>query len=376
MIMAADGQKLSKRLKNYPAVDEVFDNEGADSLRLYLMSNNQAVAADYMRFNRDAMKDLSRNVQGTLLDSLKFFKMYSNIDGWRPNGLSQPDSDNLLDQWMLSRLHQTITVTTKNADDYRLAHAINPIFELIDDMSNWYIRRSRRRFWKSESDIDKEQAYATLFYTLVEISKLLAPWAPYIADRLWIELTSSMDAPKSVHLTDWTKAQKPNLELIDGMAKIREAVALGLSQRAEASIKVRQPLSLVKINGLGDVDPQLLDLIKDEVNVKKVVNSGSDKKSLEVELDVHLNDQLLAEGTMREIVRHIQNCRKNAELNVEDRIKLRIETTSDAINKSMRLHRDDIYNETLAVADLDGDGEYTQTVKVDTQEVIISLSKA
>ncbi|MEI7818917.1 MAG: isoleucine--tRNA ligase, partial [bacterium] len=168
MIMAGDGQKLSKRLKNYPPIDDVFNQEGADTMRLYLLSSVQSTeTADYMRFNRDAMRDVQRNVLGTLMNSYRFFKMYADLDGFKGTNLDQPESDNPLDQWIVARLNQAIQDTTKSADEYKIAHAIEPIFLLIDDMSNWYIRRSRRRFWKSEDDTDKQSAYQTLWYVLV-----------------------------------------------------------------------------------------------------------------------------------------------------------------------------------------------------------------
>ncbi|HVO86152.1 MAG TPA: isoleucine--tRNA ligase, partial [Candidatus Binatia bacterium] len=183
IINAADGQKLSKRLKNYPPTEDVFDKEGADAWRLYLLSSVQATeTADYMRFNREAVTDLQRNVLGTLLNSFRFYKTYSELDKFKPSGLDAPSPDNILDQWVLARLDQTIEATTKSADAYKIAHAIEPIIGFIDDLSNWYIRRSRKRFWKSENDADKEQAYATLYYCLVRTCQLLAPWAPFLPD--------------------------------------------------------------------------------------------------------------------------------------------------------------------------------------------------
>src|SRR3990167_6371546 len=256
-IMAADGQKLSKRLKNSPPVEEVFEQEGADALRLYLLSRTQATeTADYMRFERGRMADISRNVLMTMLNSFKFFQTYSKLDNWQPaspllqGGTLQegsPQSDNLLDQWILARLDETVAASTKSADSYKIAHAILPIFTLIDDLSNWYIRRSRRRFWKSENDADKEQAYATLHYSLLTTCQLLAPWAPFLSDYIWRELLqgATLQAPKSVHLSDWPSVKEPDdasRKVLEEMKKTREIIAQGLAQRAETKIKVRQPL--------------------------------------------------------------------------------------------------------------------------------------
>lgn len=264
MILAADGQKLSKRLKNYPPLEDVFATEGADALRLYLLSNNQAVNGDYMRFDRSGMGDMKRNVLDTLQNSYRFFKMYADIDGWKaPAELTEPTSNNILDQWILSRLNQTIQETTKQADDYKLARAIQPIFELLDDTSNWYIRRSRRRFWKSEDDADKKQAYATLHYVLARTCQLLAPWAPFLSDSTYRELVGS-----SVHLSDWPEAGTIQEEILVDMAKAREYIAVGLAKRAAVNIKVRQPLKQVLVPSLPS---QYADIVREELNVHEVL---------------------------------------------------------------------------------------------------------
>jgi isoleucyl-tRNA synthetase len=340
IIMAADGQKLSKRLKNYPAVEEVFNAEGADSLRLYLLSSTQASeVADYMRFNRDAMKDIQRNVLGTLHNSYRFFKMYAEIDGWQPTNLDQPSSDSVLDQWILARLNQTVETATNSADQYKIAHTLEPIFLLIDDVSNWYIRRSRRRFWKSEDDHDKQAAYATLWYVLMRVNQLLAPWAPFTADYLWRELASGATIPRSVHLSDWPEAREIDAQILDDMARTREYINEALSQRAIAKIKVRQPLQSVVIPQLSEA---LQTIVKEEVNVKTVQTGKV------VKLDITLTDKLKREGLMREIVRNVQNVRKQAGLDVDDRIILGLTTNDETLNQAVKEHADIIQQETLA----------------------------
>lgn len=377
MIMAADGQKLSKRLKNYPPVEEVFQDEGADSLRLFLLSSTQATqTADYMRFDRMALKDLNRNVLGTLMNSYRFFKMYADIDNWKPaQPGKQPRSTNVLDQWIIARLNETITETTRQADDYKIAHAIQPIFALIDDMSNWYIRRSRRRFWKSEDDSDKEQAYETLWYVLVRLCQLLAPWAPFLSDHLWRELTTGTKLPISVHLSDWPEAeiQSDSNQVIEKMQSTRQIINDALSQRGEAKIKVRQPLGKITVKGLQDsVDKAYLDIIKDEVNVHEVVFGK------ETKLDIKITPALYREGLMREIVRHVQNARKKAELNVDDRIELSLETSHKETFQAITEHKATIAAETLATQ-LNTESKplkYSETVKVEGAELKISLQKA
>ncbi|MBI2589142.1 isoleucine--tRNA ligase [Candidatus Saccharibacteria bacterium] len=385
-MMAADGQKLSKRLRNYPPVEEVFNNEGADALRLYLLSRTQATeTADYMRFDRSAMTDIHRNVLDTLTNSFRFFKTYSELDKWPLgyargkqlyNPLQEPKADNILDRWILARLEETISAATKSADGYKIAHTLLPIFELIDDLSNWYIRRSRRRFWKSENDWDKQQAYRTLHYVLVRCTQLLAPWAPFISDHLWRELTRGIKAETSVHLSDWPSTDKPNkasTKLLEDMKKIREAVINeGLSQRAARNVKVRQPLASAKVNLEVDNESEFGQIIAEELNVKTLKWTKTGKT---VQVDTKITAELKSEGIMREIVRNIQNARKNAGLNVEDRIKLRLETNDKHITQAIAKFQDIIFSETLTTSELKGEGTYNETVKLEGQEVRISLSK-
>jgi isoleucyl-tRNA synthetase len=374
IIMAADGQKLSKRLKNYPPVEEVFDVEGADSLRLYLLSSTQATeVADYMRFNRDAMKDMQRNVLGTLMNSFKFFKMYADIDNWQPVNFEPPASENVLDKWILARLDETILAATNSADQYKIAHTLEPIFALIDDMSNWYIRRSRRRFWKSEDDNDKQAAYATLWYVLMRVNQLLAPWAPFVTDYFWRELSTGSDLPESVHLSDWPSVNEPDnasQKMLEDMKQAREYIAEGLSQRASAGIKVRQPLSEIKVPQISN---DLKDILADELNVKEVI---IDENTEKVILNTEITDGLKAEGVAREVIRMVQSARKKAMFNVEDRINSKITSDSNEVIDAVKKFGAIINAETLSVGTLQEEPEYTETVKVEGQEVTISLSRA
>ncbi len=383
MIMAADGQKLSKRLKNYPPVDEVLSQEGADALRLYLLSNNQAVSADYMRFNRDAMKDLNRNVLGTLMNSFRFFDMYAQLDNWKPVAPgTQPITTNVLDQWMLVRLNETIAEVTKQADGYKLAHAINPIFLLIEDMSNWFIRRSRRRFWKSEDDTDKQSAYETLWFTLLRVTQLLAPWAPFLSDHIWRQLVKDTDLPSSVHLSDWPKAIEVDSVVLEEMTRTRQIVEHGLAQRmlsgdGQQQIKVRQPLNTLIYTGL-PLRKELELTIAEEVNVKQVVNEEPDNEGpLAVSVDKNITPELRREGLMREVVRQVQNARKQADLQVEDRIILSLDTSDKELNRAVQEFEATIAQETLANLVTDKAlGGYEATVKIEGVELTIKLKKA
>jgi isoleucyl-tRNA synthetase len=273
---------------------------------------------------------------------------------------------------MLARLDQTIEEATLYADTYKISHAIEQIFTLLDDLSNWYIRRSRRRFWKSEDDADKIEAYKTLHYLLVNICELLAPWAPFITEKLYRDLVVEMEMPESVHLTDWPKSYGKESKSIEVMAKTREYINKGLAQRAEAGIKVRQPLQSVTIP---KIPVDLTEVVSEELNVKEVKFTNDDI----VVLDTTISDKLLSEGLMRELVRRIQNSRKHADLKVEDRIELYLISEDRAVRQAIENFKETIMKETLSVSLSDEPPEedyYSETAKINDKEVSIFIVKA
>ncbi len=367
-VVAADGEKLSKRKKNYAPMDEVFDQFGVDTMRFF-MASSPIVNGEDVRFSTDYLRDVQRKVFMTLNNIYSFYKLYADVDGWKPkNSLIEPTSTNLLDRWMISRLNETIVTVTTEMDNYRLDKATKPLTELLDDASNWFVRRSRRRFWKSEDDADKKQAYETLHYTLLFISQLLAPFAPFLTDHLWRKLVEGTDLPNSVHLSDWPEAGEINEKLLQEMRQARDAITIGLGQRAEAKIKVRQPLSKVTVPTLPD---QYRDVIGEELNVK-TVDWGD-----EVNLDVTLTPELKREGLMREIVRQVQNARKQADLQVDDRIVLSLSSDGPELNQAISEFSDIIAQETLASSVNMGEPtQFTASVKVEGSPLEIALSKA
>ncbi len=377
MILAPDGQKLSKRLQNYPPISEVFDLEGADALRYYLLSSTPAVSADYMRFDRDAVKDISRNLFMTLYSCASFLCMYTEIDSWEPTSLDAPTKlTNPLDSWLVARVNQTIIATTDHADAYQLSRASWPIYKLVDDISNWYVRRSRRRFWKSEDDSDKLEAYRTLHWALLTTCQLLAPWAPFMSDWLYRHLTADIAlAPESVHLSSWPKAGKIDEGILANMELVRTYVNDGLAARAEAKIKVRQPLSQAQVAGPSELDGALLLIIAEELNVKKVLVKKSQKSS--VILNTDITQSLSNEGTARDIIRIVQSSRKEAGLLVENRIKLAVISSSKKINQALGEFQDMIAQETLTkdFSPTQKSYKFTKSVNIDGQELTIALEK-
>ena len=345
-VVAADGQKLSKRLKNYPAVDEVFEQYGADTLRFFMLTSPVASAED-VRFSSDVLKEVQRNVFMTFWNTFQFFKTYAEVDGWQPPArLAETKSNNILDRWILARLNEVIQEVTKQADAYQIGRAIRPLAGLIDDLSNWYVRRSRRRFWKSEDDKDKQGAYATLHYVLVRICQLLAPWAPFLSDKIYRQLASKT-MPESVHLTDWPKAGKVDEDLLEAMSKVQEIVTAGLAQRAEAKIKVRQPLQGVLVRGISLKNSiQFHDIVIDELNVKNI--KWTDQGEKKIELDTDIPHELRLEGLAREVIRHVQQYRKELGLNVDDRINLGLQTADGELKAAIKAYSDLISAETLA----------------------------
>jgi isoleucyl-tRNA synthetase len=377
LVLAADGKKLSKRLKNYPDPAELFDTYGADALRFFFMSS-PVVAGEDVRFSADHVQEVSRNVFARLWNVHSFFTTYAEIDGWQPpKTLAQPESDNVLDQWIVARLNQAIAEATQQADAYQIARAVRPLRDLIDDLSNWYVRRSRRRFWKSEDDGDKAAAYATLHYVLVYIAQLLAPWSPFLADKLWRELTAGMDAAESVHLSDWPKVGGYNEAAIADMELTRSVVTDALAERANVGIKVRQPLAGLTIYTLEELPRSHRTIIEDEVNVKRVDKKPKKLAGYELELDTTITPELKREGMMRDVIRHIQNFRKNSGLAVEDRILLRLHTDDPDLAAAIKEHAATITAETLTAQLKDDlETEHHTIVKVDGAELAIGLVKA
>lgn len=380
-----DGRKMSKQFGNYTDPNELMDMYSADALRLLFVGSPLMNGEDFSLVDKD-VADISRKLN-MIWNMYDFFTMYADVDGWGWNGkLEAPAVDDLtnpLDQWIVSRMHQLIDEVERHMNVYDLPNAVAPILPFVDDASNWYIRRSRRRFWKTEDDNDKQNAYRTLHYVLVQLAHVMAPFTPFLAEELFQKLTGG-ELGESVHLRDWPVAGHVDELTIDKMKTLREAINQGLSQRAEAHLKTRQPLSKVALAGpaLGFLESGTsqagfyINILLEELNVKNV-ELRSDEERLKVSLDTKLTPELRREGMMREVVRNVQSARKSAGLNVDDRIRLSLSTVDDSLREAINDHRNVIAAETLATAvRFDETYAFEMSCSVDDAPLTVSLEKA
>ncbi len=432
LVLASDGRKMSKSLKNYTDPVEAINMFGADALRLFLM-HSAVVKADDLRYSDDGVKEVLKSILIPLWNSYSFFVTYANIDKIQPNGKLFENSmpQNPLDRWILSVTQSLVKNVSAALDDYDLSGAIDPIVAFIDQLNNWYIRRSRRRFWKSENDSDKAEAYEALYLALKTFAQVSAPFVPFIAEQIWQNLKVSGDA-ESVHLSDWPKYNEAwhDEALEFKMATVQKAVSMGHSLRNQFNIKNRQPLAAVALVTRNAEEKKVLaemeDAIREELNVKKVVFHDREdelveykakanfkvlgkelgglmkaaatkiaalgqeeiqsildgsKLALDVEgksvdlteekiiveriekeglkvvndgtltvgLETNITDELKKEGYVRDLVRGIQNLRKESGLSVTDRIKLKV-FGDDELKDAWTMFADFVTGETLAAS--------------------------
>lgn len=428
LVLAEDGKKMSKSLRNYTDPMDVINTFGADALRLFLM-HSAVVKADDLRYSDEGVKDVLKSIIIPLWNSYSFFITYANIDAMKPMGAPENPS-NPLDKWILSVAESMVEKVSTALDAYDMNRAIDPIIEFIDLLNNWYIRRSRRRFWRSENDSDKAEAYSTLYSVLKKFSLVAAPIMPYTTEAIWQNLRLESD-PISVHLADYPLVDKKwkDEALEFKMSAVQRAVSIGRALRYQYNIKVRQPLRTVELVTRNPEEKKVLlemeEMIREELNVKNVVfrdneedlveyqakanfrvlgkELGKDMKSaaeriealsqqeiqgllegatlsievngknvdltadkldirriekaqlkvlnegtLTVGLDTEVDDELAQEGDVRDLVRGIQNLRKESGLEVTDRIKLYL-YGSDRLNAAYKAFIDYIAQETLAV---------------------------
>ena len=440
VVAGNDGRKMSKSLGNFTDPNELMDKFSADSLRFLLLSSPLLNGEDFALHDKD-VGDVARKL-AMIWNMYDFFTMYAEVDGWEFDGkLVDPLSGQLvsggegfafpakrgqdvrqlaaerpeatdaaaapvtnpLDIWIISRLHELVAEVEKQMDAYNIPDALSPILPFLDDASNWYVRRSRRRFWKSEDDGDKSDAYRTLHYVLVRLSYLLAPFTPFLAEELYHNLTGDSE---SIHLKDWLPAGAVNEQVLADMARTRELINAGISLRMKKdeqqdSIKIRQPLQQAWYAG-EKLDDYYQQIMADELNVKNIEHLGglaehlaargdteaAGKPESWVDIDKTITPELKREGLMREVIRHVQSARKKAGLQVDDRITLQLVVpegqaeadlttgadTAEQLRQAINEHAETIAHETLAHFGETADHE--AEVAIEGQPLQITLQKA
>jgi isoleucyl-tRNA synthetase len=430
LVLAEDGKKMSKSLRNYTDPVEVVDRFGADALRLFLM-NSAVTRGEDLRYSDEGVKEVLKSIILPLWNAYGFFVTYANIDGITPADIGPGECTNVLDRWILSVCEQMVQKVTASLDAYEMQPAIEPILEFIDSLNNWYIRRSRRRFWKSENDGDKTQAYATLHRVLRKVILMAAPFIPFITESIYQNLKREGE-PDSVHLCDWPEydARYRDENLERDMASVRHAVSMGRALRVANDLKTRQPLAsfqlVTRVAEERAVLSAMEDILREELNVKSVLfreneeelveysakanfrvlgkSLGKDMKvaaaaietlspesiveilagrsvdieipgrlvrcdaesvevrriekpglkvlnegTLTVALDTIVTPELLREGYVRDLIRGVQNLRKESGLEVTDRIALTVSGDLD-LEQALTEFTSLVSGETLATA--------------------------
>ncbi len=310
LVLAEDGRKMSKSLKNYPDVMDLVNTYGADAMRYYMIAS-PIVKAEDLNFSTAGVDEVHKKITGKLINILSFYEMY------KTDGLRKGEAT-LLDEWIMSRLSELTQVVTTSLDSYELDKASRPILDFVDDFSTWYVRRSRERF-KSDDPLVSGTALWYTAHVLKELSKIMAPFMPFIAEHIYQAVKVEEDT-LSVHLETWPTRETPQTALLVEMQKVRDVVSGALQVRAKANIKVRQPLASLVIKE--DLNDELRAIIAEEVNVKEVVSDP--QMVTELELDIVLTPELIEEGIARDIIRAIQDARKKENLTPHQTVTLSI----------------------------------------------------
>ena len=341
-VLDKHGKKMSKSKGNVVDPWEMIDAHGSDVIRWYFYTLNQPGLPK--NFDEDGLKQVVRRFVLTLWNTYSFFVMYANIDGFVPEDGTKGESKNVLDKWILARRDETAATVTRALEEYEPMPACLALEAFVGDLSNWYVRRSRRRFWnkgEGQDAADKQSAYATLYEVLSDTIKLMAPLMPFVSEAIYQNLKKT-DEPESVHLANWPEDTSADGAVLKQMEDLRAAVEAGLNLREQAGIKVRQPLAAVSVT-LANLDDDLVEILKDELNVKKVNLAAP-----ETLLDTNLTPELVVEGIARELVRSIQIMRKDQGFEVQDRIMVEWESAAEDVSRAFADWGDYIQAETLA----------------------------
>lgn len=368
-IAGNDGKKMSKSTGNFTDPNILIDRFGADAFRFYLMQST-LMEGENLNFSDKDLETIYKGMFRMLWNSYSFFVLYANIDKFTPDKDFDPKIlNNLLDKWIISELHILTKEFNEYMEKYELHKSARLIPGFVDNLSNWYIRRSRKRFWKSEDDGDKNEAYQTLYYVIVQLSKIMAPFTPFIAEEIYKNLTNE----ESVHLADFPIAHGDLIDekLNEKMRNTRNIITESLQLRAKDKIKVRQPLSELTITNYETQD-DFIEIIKEEVNVKNItVKKGSEKK---IELNTKITEDLRLEGYAREIIRFIQEMRKEAGYEVDNRIQVGYKGMEDVFNKfSSIIQREVLANNIQSV--LFSEKDIEKEFLIENNKVVISLKR-
>ena len=316
LVLAEDGRKMSKSLRNYPDPMDVANTIGSDSMRIYLLSST-IIKGEDLNFSEKGVLELQRKNIGRLHNVLAMYEMFKDV-----NVHARDSSPHVLDRWIVARTRELIAETTEGFTNYELDKATRPIIDFIDDVSVWYLRRSRERL-KSDDVTDKNNALGTLRYVLQTLSQIMAPSMPFYAEYLWQAVKENTDA-ESVHLSEWPKGGEVDANLIAEMKNAREVVTFAFEKRTKENIKVRQPVASIS----GPVlSLELESVVLDEVNAKKYIVTETHADGMVVKIDTIITPELKAEGDAREFIRAIQEARKNAGLQPSDRIRLTVQSS-------------------------------------------------
>jgi isoleucyl-tRNA synthetase len=406
-ILDEKGRKMSKSLGNVVAPMSVIDKHGADALRWYIYTATRP--GDARRFSEQLVAESLRRFLLTLWNTYSFFVTYANLDSFDPRA-APPGERSELDRWVLSELNALVEKVTGALEEYDPTSSGRAIQDFVDDLSNWYVRRSRRRFWKGELDDDKLAAYHTLYTCLVTVTKLLAPFTPFVAEALYQNLVRSADpaAPESVHLATWPEADASLVDqkLNDETRTVMKVVSLGRAARSKAGIKVRQPLASATPFVASEYQAaglrRLAGQVKDELNVREVnvlvltelfqqayeaprdllaqLPEGAalaEDSGYAVGLDTRLTPELESEGLARELVHRIQNMRKAAGFEISDRITVHWQGW-DRLRDVFAAHGEYAREETLANDLVEGpppDGAFSEEQKIDGQTLTLAVKR-
>lgn len=349
VLAGTDGRKMSKSFGNYPDPRVTLEKYGSDALRMYFMNSSIMLGDDTSLSEIDIQDALRKNVI-VLWNVVKFYELFMP-SGNKISAIDKNKKENILDVWILTRLNQLIKEVTENLEKYNLPEASRPISGFINDLSTWYLRRSRDRF-KSENEKDKQVALATTELVLTKLAEVMAPFAPFIAEQIWQKITKNdfKNEERSVHLEKWPKIinfKTVGFEnILDEMGQIRNIVEIGLAKRDEAGIKVRQPLQELRIKNY-KLKSEFESLVLDELNVKNIICEKGNG-DISIELDINITPELKMEGIKREIVRLLNATRRDSGLTRKDRTEIFYTTDSKLILNAIKTFREEILKDTLS----------------------------